>query len=176
MGGGNLQLKSQSAKISDNFPLGGVFCNWKITKYQEMPKFQWGGGYSATEKSKCQDFWQFSFSGGGGILYCRIGVNCRIWTKFSTTPAGSCITDSLSHTTYVETNQRPTPLFLCFVFFFRQNVIHHGDHNVFTIPIRLDDLGRSICSGERVNPWCPGHHCSFMYRPTTCLTVSHKRS
>ena len=41
----------------------------------------------------------------GGILNFRIGVFCRIWTKFSTTPAGSCITDSLSHTTYVETNQ-----------------------------------------------------------------------
>ena len=40
---------------------------------------------------------------GRGVLF-RIGVNCRIWTKSSTTPAGSCITDSLSHTTYVETN------------------------------------------------------------------------
>ena len=39
---------------------------------------------------------------GRGVFY-RIGVNCRIWTKISTTPAGSCITDSLSHTTYVET-------------------------------------------------------------------------
>ena len=45
--------------------------------------------------------------GGGGILklYFRIGVFCRIWTKFSTTSAGSCITDSLSHTTYVETKK-----------------------------------------------------------------------
>ena len=45
--------------------------------------------------------------GGGGILklYFRIRVFCRIWTKISTTPAGSCITDSLSHTTYVETNE-----------------------------------------------------------------------
>ena len=41
---------------------------------------------------------------GEGVLF-RIGVNCRIWTKILTTPAGSCITDSLSHTTYVETNQ-----------------------------------------------------------------------
>ena len=40
---------------------------------------------------------------GEGVFY-RIGVNCRIWTKISTTPAGSCITDSLSHITYVETN------------------------------------------------------------------------
>ena len=41
--------------------------------------------------------------GGGGTKY-RLGVNYKIWTKISTTPASSCITDSLSHTTYVETN------------------------------------------------------------------------
>ena len=70
------------------------------SKCQDLPKFQFSGGgeYSETEKSKCQDLPKFQFSGGGG-------VNCRIWTKISTTPAGSCITDSLSHTTYVETNQ-----------------------------------------------------------------------
>ena len=109
---------------------GGVFCNWKYSKSQDLPKFQFsgGGGYSVTENtqspkiclnfnfrggggvfcnwkySKSQDLPKFQFSGGGGILYYRIGVFCRIWTKFSTTPAGSCITDSLSHTTYVETN------------------------------------------------------------------------
>ena len=38
---------------------------------------------------------------GRGVFY-RIGVFCGIWTKISTTPAGSCITDSLSH---VETNK-----------------------------------------------------------------------
>ena len=46
----------------------------------------------------------FIFGGRGRGVFYRIGVNCRIWTKISTTPAGSCITDSLSHTTYVETN------------------------------------------------------------------------
>ena len=45
-GGGNLQLKSQSAKISDNVH---------------------GGGYTATKKSKCQGFWQYSFGGGGNL-------------------------------------------------------------------------------------------------------------
>ena len=44
-----------------------------------------GGGYSET------------------VLQNR-GYSGRIWTKISTTPADSCITDSLSHTTYVETN------------------------------------------------------------------------
>ena len=73
-----------------------------------MPKFQLGGGgilQLRSQSAKISD--NFHFRGGGGILYCRIGVNCRIWTKFSTTPAGSCITDSLSHTTYVETNYQP---------------------------------------------------------------------
>ena len=93
-GGGYSETeKSQSANIclKLNFPLGGeggVFWNWKVTK--------------------CQHLLKVEFSWGGGILKLswRIGVFCRIWTKFSTTPAGSCITDSLSHTTYVETNNR----------------------------------------------------------------------
>ena len=87
-GGGILQMKSQSANISDNFHSGG------------------GGGILQlkSQSAKISDNFHFR-GGGGGILYCRIGVNCRIWTKFSTTPAGSCITDSLSHTTYVETNE-----------------------------------------------------------------------
>ena len=45
-------MKSQSAKISDNFHFGG-------------------GGYSETEKSKCQDLPKFQFfwgGAGGGIL------------------------------------------------------------------------------------------------------------
>ena len=55
MGGGGysatiLQLKSQSAKISDNFHFRG---------------------------------------GGGGILYCRIGVFCRIWTTYVETKQGA---------------------------------------------------------------------------------------
>ena len=46
------------------------------------------------------------FSGRGAKFRMRGGVNRRIWTKISTTPAGSRITDSLSHTTYVETNDK----------------------------------------------------------------------
>ena len=67
--------------------------------------FRGGGGYSVIENTHSPMIWlNFNFR-GGGILYYRIGVFCRICTKFSTTPAGSCITDSLSHTTYVETNE-----------------------------------------------------------------------
>ena len=88
-GGGILQLRNFGfglRKKSWKFgflDLGGVFSNF---------------GFGLRKKS-----WKFGFSlrGGGGILKLswRIGVFCRIWTKFSTTPAGSCITDSLSHTT-----------------------------------------------------------------------------
>ena len=43
--GGILKLKSQSAKISDNFHFrGGVFWNLKVTKCQDLPKFQFSGG------------------------------------------------------------------------------------------------------------------------------------
>ena len=65
--------------------------------------FMWGGGgYSGTLRFGLSD--NFHFGGGYSVpSYYRIGV-FRVWTKISTTPAGSCITDSLSHTTYVETN------------------------------------------------------------------------
>ena len=45
--------------------------------------------------------------GGGGVLEpsSRTGVFWRIWSKISGSLAGLCITDSLSHTTYVETNK-----------------------------------------------------------------------
>ena len=45
------------------------------------------------------------FFWGGGVLEpnSRTGVFWRIWSKISGSLAGWCITDSLSHTTYVET-------------------------------------------------------------------------
>ena len=96
--GGILKLKSQSGKICPNFNFRGG---------------GGGGGVGGILKLKSQSAKisdNFHFQGGGeeGILklYFRIGVFCRIWTKISTTPAGSCITDSLSHTTYVETNKK----------------------------------------------------------------------
>ena len=62
---------------------------------------------------------------GGGILNFRIGVFCRIWTKISTTPAGSCITDSLSHTMYVETNKNKNPPGLPLFVYIGENVQSH---------------------------------------------------
>ena len=95
--------------------LGGVFWKLEIPKvggYSETENTQSAkiclnlnlGGYSETENTQGAKI-GLNFNFGGGILNFRIGVFCKIWTKFSTTPAGSCITDSLSHTTYVETNK-----------------------------------------------------------------------
>ena len=47
-----------------------------------------------------------NFNLGGGEPNSRTGVFWRIWSKFSGSLAGWCITDSLSHTTYVEANDR----------------------------------------------------------------------
>ena len=46
------------------------------------------------------------------------GCSGEIWSKFSRSLAGWCITDSLSHTTYVETNEERVNIELseCFVF------------------------------------------------------------
>ena len=65
----------------------------------------WWGWYSEVKYSKCQDLRKFQFSGGGGILKpnSSLGVNWAIWSKISGRLACLCITDSLSHTTYVET-------------------------------------------------------------------------
>ena len=46
--------------------------------------------------------------GGWGVVWnqnSRTGVLLRIWSKISGSLACLCITDSLSHTTYVETNE-----------------------------------------------------------------------
>ena len=57
---------------------GGVFCNWKITKCQDLPKFQFSGGgggggilqlENTQSPTKCQDLPKFKFSGGGGGGY-----------------------------------------------------------------------------------------------------------
>ena len=97
------------------FQFSGGGGGYSVIENTQSPKI-WlnfnfrGGGYSVIENTQSPKIWlNFNFRGGGGILYYRIGVFCRICTKFSTTPAGSCITDSLSNTTYVETNERKNP-------------------------------------------------------------------
>ena len=59
-------MKSQIAKICLNFNFlggGGVFSNWKITKCQDLPKFQFGGGGGIlqlkSQSAKISDNFQF---------------------------------------------------------------------------------------------------------------------
>ena len=88
---------------SDNFHFGGLF--WD-TSDLDSDNFHFGGGVF-WDTSDLNSLTIFIFLVGRGRrrgVFYRIGVFCGIWTKISTTPAGSCITDSLSHTTYVETN------------------------------------------------------------------------
>ena len=96
---------------------GGVFWGtWNLNLGKKTKVFNWGG-YSETlrfgpltifigggiRKLSDLDSLTIFILGGYSELQNR-GYSVRIWTKISTTPAGSCITDSLSHTTYVETN------------------------------------------------------------------------
>ena len=75
-----------SMTIFTIFIWGGILGHPRFGFYDNFHNFHWGGGYSVPSNY-------------------RIGVFCGIWSKISTTPAGSCITDSLSHTTYVESNE-----------------------------------------------------------------------
>ena len=87
---------------------GGVF--WDTLDLDSMTIFIWGG---ILRHLGIDSLTIFIFGGRGegrGVFY-RVGVFCGIWTKISTTPAGSCITDSVSRTTYVETNQAPSYTF-----------------------------------------------------------------
>ena len=77
--------------LSDNFHFGGVFWDsWIWTLWQFS---FWGGILGQSDLDSLT-----IIIGGGGYSvpsYYRIGVFCGIWTKISTTPAGSSITDSL---------------------------------------------------------------------------------
>ena len=75
------------------FILGGIL---KLSDLDSLTIFIWGE-------------WEGEEGGGRGRGYSVLqnrGYSPWFWTKISTTPAGSCITDSLSHTTYVETKYR----------------------------------------------------------------------
>ena len=107
---------------------GGVFSqseNSKSSKGQDLPKFEFSGGGGYPPKVKPQNLLSakiclnlktqsaksqpnFHWGGGGGKMGTKSQnrVNWDFQTKFSTTPASYCIADSLSHTTYVETNQQ----------------------------------------------------------------------
>ena len=86
---------------------GGVF--WVSSDLNSGKKvrvfhFQWGVFWVRSDLDSENNF---NF-GGGGVLWNQIleqGCSTEIWSKISGSLAGCCITDSLSHTTYVETNQ-----------------------------------------------------------------------
>ena len=65
------------------------------------------GGYSGVVKTQSAKSCQNFHFGGGGVFWTKsqFRVNWDFWTKISTTGDSYCITDSLSHTTYVETNR-----------------------------------------------------------------------
>ena len=62
-----------------------------------------GGVIWNVKTPKCQDLPKFQFSWGNLEPNSSLGVNLAIWSKISGSLACLCITDSLSHTTYVET-------------------------------------------------------------------------
>ena len=67
------------------------------------------GGVLESQTQSAKICLNFNFRGWGweGVLEpdLSLGVNLAIWSKISGSLACLCITDSLSHTTYVETNE-----------------------------------------------------------------------
>ena len=93
-GGGILKSNTQSAKICLNF--------------------NWGGGVLKSNTQSAKICLNFNFRGGGeggysGTKFQNRGVmenlDKNLLFEVNCTETCLCITDSLSHTTYVETNQ-----------------------------------------------------------------------
>ena len=94
-GGGGVQtISTQNAKICPNLNGGGGV--WSRPTQPKVPRsvqiciFGGGGGGSGGSDQHSWNTW--------------VPPLKYFWTKFSTTPASYCITDSLSRTTYEETN------------------------------------------------------------------------
>ena len=113
-GGVFWEVKTQSAKICLNFNFQGGVLGSQNPKCQDLPKFQLGGGglwlFWEVKTQSAKICLNFHFWGRGVLEpNPRTGVFWRIWSKtIGSMCFGSlacwCITDSLSHTTYVETN------------------------------------------------------------------------
>ena len=123
--------------LSDNFHFwrGEVFWNSRIwTLWQFLL-----GGCSKTLGFGLSD--NFHFWGGYSetVLQNR-GYSGRIWTKISTTPAGSCITDSLSHveTNKLQGNYETEYAHMC-------GSVHLYYHFLTSIPIHPKDEGKCEC-------------------------------
>ena len=103
----------RSALISIFGGGGGVFWNWKVTKCQDLPKFQFSGrGYSKTEKSQSAKIClNFNFR-EGGVFRSKLMV-WKIWTKIYCSARNLLVHhSSLSHTTYVETNEQCVRIYI----------------------------------------------------------------
>ena len=125
---GGVFLGSQNSKcqVLANFSFsggwggGGVFFGSQNSKCQVLAKFSFSGGgggagsgqlfigggevFLGSENSKYQVLANFSLGGGRASLLLKNRVFLAKWAKYSGSLACCCITDSLSHTTCVETN------------------------------------------------------------------------
>ena len=85
---------------------GGVLWsqNWKYSKCQDLQGALWSQNW---KYSKCQDLPKFQFLERGGAFWSEIPENLdkNLLFEVKCTETCLCITDSLSHTTYVETNE-----------------------------------------------------------------------
>ena len=121
------KLRSELRKESKSFSLGGgvFWVSSDLNSGKKVRVFHFGGGvfWVSSDLNSGKKFTVFHWVGfwvrsdldsgnnfnfgGGGVLEpnSRTGVFWRIWSKISGNLAGWCITDSLSHTTYVETNE-----------------------------------------------------------------------
>ena len=92
LGGGEFwEVKTQSAKICPNFIGGGVFWEVKPKVPRSAQISMGGGGGCSGTKSQKRVFWRIWLKISGSMCFGSLAC----W----------CITDSLSHTTYVETNK-----------------------------------------------------------------------
>ena len=85
----------------------GILGDTTLSLHILQPTLTGGMFWKVKTKSAkiCLIFNVFGPGGGGSGTKFQFRVNWVIWSKISRSLACLCITDSLSHTTYVETNQ-----------------------------------------------------------------------
>ena len=129
------QFECPASKVIVNY--GGNDRYYNITNEMVVSTYSnlhWGGAVLESQNPKCQDLLKFQFSGGDVLEpNSRTGVFWAIWSEISGSLACLCITDSLSHTTYVETNELWHGTYFVDLSFFFQ------DEEIF---IQLDELDK----------------------------------
>ena len=82
---------------------GGGYSETEKSKCQDLPKFQFSGGggggeggYSETEKSKCQDLPKFQFWGEGGVFQSKLWSG-KFGPKFTVRPETCLCITVVSH-------------------------------------------------------------------------------